>query len=131
MKSPYAEVEDDIRRALLEVEALMLQAFAVVDESPEPGSALDQGGLRDGAGIVLDYLRHNEAGVALEHLVYMVREPSLPISRETFMFIGRAGRAMGMDPEAWRDIRPSAVPPVGETMLSSIHSEVRQFEKGT
>ena len=109
MKSPYAEAEDDIRWALLEVEALMSLAFAAVDQSPEPGSVLDQGGLRDGASIVLDYLRYNEAGVALEHLVYMVREPALSISRETFMLIDRAGWTMGMDPESWQDIRPSGV----------------------
>ena len=113
MTSQSAE-EDDIRRALLEVEVLMSRAFAAVDQSPEPGSALDQGGLRDGAGIVLDFLRHNEAGLALEHLAYMVREPSLPISREAFLLIDRAGRTMGMDPEAWQDIwqdiRPPGVP---------------------
>jgi hypothetical protein len=107
MKLPYAEA--DIRRALLEVEALMSRAFAAVDQSPEPGSALDQCGLRDGASIVLDYLCHNEAGIALEHLVSMVREPSLPISHEAFMLIDRAGRNMGMAPESWQDIRPTGM----------------------
>lgn len=99
--------EDDIRRALLEVDALMSRAFAAASQSPEPDGALDQCGLRDGADIVSDYLRHGEAGVAFEHLIYMVCELSLPISREAFTLIDRAGRTMGMAPESWQDIQPS------------------------
>ena len=106
MANRAPNAEDDIRRALLEVEVLMARAFAAVGQSPEPGSALDQQGLRDGASIVADYLRHGEFGIALEHLIYMVREPSLPISREAFILIDRAGCALGMASDSWEDIRP-------------------------
>jgi hypothetical protein len=37
MDHPPPNAEDDIRRALLEVEALMSRAFAAVGHSPEPG----------------------------------------------------------------------------------------------
>ena len=106
MARPPSKVYADIRKALLEVDALMSQAFAAVGFSPDPGSALEQIGLRDGAEVVLDYLDHGEPGLALEHLIYMVREPSLPISRGTFFLIDRAGRAMGITPETWQEIRP-------------------------
>ncbi len=108
MANQAPNAEDDIRRALLEVEALIALAFAAVRHSAEPGSALDQQGLRDGASIVSDYLRHGEFGVALEHLIYMVREPSLPISREAFTLIDRAGCALGLASDSWADIRPGA-----------------------
>ncbi|MFQ5575053.1 MAG: hypothetical protein ACE5E0_05460, partial [Terriglobia bacterium] len=41
---------------------------------PEPGSALDQEGLRDGSATVLDYLEHGEARLAFEHLLFMITE---------------------------------------------------------
>jgi hypothetical protein len=108
MANRLRNAEADIRRALVEVEALMARAFAAVGHSPEPGSALDQAGLRDGGDIISDYLCHGEHGLALEHLIYMVREPSLPISRETFTLIDQAGRTLGMAPGSWEDIRPGA-----------------------
>lgn len=100
------ETEQLIRQALTEVGPLMERAFAEVGGSPVPGSALDQAGLTDGVGIVEDYLEHNEAGVALEHLIYMVHEPPLSISVETFQLIERAARGLGIEPDWVERIRP-------------------------
>lgn len=77
--------------------------------SPEPGSTLDQAGLRDGQVTVVDYIRNGEPGLALEHLIYMVREAALEISHQTFGLIDRAGLTMGMSPELWQDLKPSPV----------------------
>jgi hypothetical protein len=91
--------------------------------TPAPGSALDQAGLRDGGEVVLDFLRHGEPGLALEHLLYMIQEPGLVISRPTHERIEQAGRAMSLDPSLWErlPVRPRslkehllAMPPVGE-----------------
>lgn len=47
---------------------------------PEPGSALDQAGLRDGLSIVKDYVRHGEGALAAEHLIYMIVDPGIELS---------------------------------------------------
>ena len=100
------EAEHFIRQALPEVGNLMERAFAEVGGSPVPGSALDQAGLVDGVSIVEDYLHDGETGVALEHLIYMVEEPSLPISTGTFHCIEQAARLMRMDSGLIERIRP-------------------------
>ena len=100
-------VETLIRSALSEVEIQMARAFHQVGDEPEPGSDLDQLGLRDGGSTVEGYLHHGEWGLALEHLIYMVREPHLPISRVAFSQIDEAGRAMGIDPGTWESLRPA------------------------
>ncbi len=99
------EAEHFIRQTLPEVSALMERAFAEVGGLPVPGSALDQAGLIDGVSIVEDYLRHGEVGVALEHLIYMIHEPSLPISTGTFCLIEQAAWLMHMESDL-KEIRP-------------------------
>src|SRR5436305_11932440 len=117
------DIEDRIRKALAEVQVLMQRAFDAAGGTPVPGSALDQAGLRDGEETVLDFLRHGEPGLALEHLLYMIQEPGLVISRPTHELIEQAGRAMDMDPALWErlPVRPGslkehllAMPPVGD-----------------
>lgn len=100
------ETEQRIREALREVGVLMKRALAEAGGSPAPGSGLDQAGLADGVSIVEDYLEHNEAGVALEHLIYMIREPPLPISAATFHLIEQAARDLGIEPALVENIRP-------------------------
>src|SRR6187402_630501 len=100
------EAELFIRQALREVSILMERAFSEVGGSPAPGSSLDQAGLSDGASIVEDYLEHGEAGVALEHLIYMIREPQLPISTTIFHLIEQAAQALGLEPDFVEEIRP-------------------------
>jgi hypothetical protein len=101
----------------------MQEAFAEVGGVPEPGSALDQLGLLDGEETVLEFLAHRETGLALDHLLYMIGEPGLVISRPTYALIEQAGRAMGMDPARWESlaVRPrspkevlSAMPAIGD-----------------
>ena len=117
------DTENCIRKALSEIQVLMQRAFDEAGDTPVPGSALDQAGLRDGEEVVLDFLRHGEPGLALEHLIYMIQEPGLVISRPTHELIEQAGRAMSMDPSLWErlPVRPRslkehllAMPPVGE-----------------
>jgi hypothetical protein len=74
----------------------MESAFEAVDGVPPVGSALDQNGLRDGTLIIEDYLDHGEPVVALEHLIYMVGEPELPVSEATRHAIADAGRRWGL-----------------------------------
>jgi hypothetical protein len=88
----------------------MAQAFEAVGGRPVPGSGLDQAGLIDGAEDVEDWLVHVEPQLALEHLIYMVREPPLAISESTYALIDEAGRSMKMDPANWEDIRPRTPP---------------------
>jgi hypothetical protein len=72
------EVAELILRAATEAQSLVDRSYAAGE--PEAGSALDQAGLRDGLVIVQDYLRHGEAGLAFEHLAYMVNELTLSLS---------------------------------------------------
>lgn len=69
-----------IRRVLADIEPLMTAAFRAVDFEPPPDSNLDQAGLHDGGETVVDYLDHNEAGIAFEHLLYMIESPPLRIT---------------------------------------------------
>jgi hypothetical protein len=94
-----------IRAAPSEVVSLLDQA--AVGDAPPAGSAVDQAGLLDGAEVVEDYLEHGEPSVALEHLIYMVHEPDLPISMVTYERIAQAGECMKMDPEKWERIKPA------------------------
>jgi hypothetical protein len=100
-------VADCIKEALTEVESLMKAAFAKVGGVAPAGSALDQNGLADGGDVVTEYLDVGEPGLALEHLIYMVSEPKLPISRRAYSCIATAGTAMGMDQQLWERIRPT------------------------
>jgi hypothetical protein len=86
----------------------MDHAFSEVGDKPTPGSALDQAGLADGSAIIEDYLDHNEAGVALEHLVYMIHEPRLPISAGTFRLIEQAAELIGVETDLIQRIRPAS-----------------------
>lgn len=64
--------------------------------TPAVGSILDQFGLRDGLAIVENYLIHGEAGLALEHLLYMVSEPSLELTAKSLGDIRSAADLLGM-----------------------------------
>jgi hypothetical protein len=83
-----------IRRAAQEAQQLLDEMYAV--GAPSSGSALDQAGLRDGLAIVDDYLAHGEAGVAFEHLLYMISEPQLRLSRASLADVAQAASLLGM-----------------------------------
>lgn len=101
-----ANASTHLRAALHGVMPLMHAAFAAVGNSPQPGSSLDQACLLDGDQVVEDYIRHGEQGLALDHLIYMVQEPPLNVSRDTFDHISAAATALGFPPERIDPIRP-------------------------
>jgi len=60
--------------------------------------------------VVLDYLDHNEAELALEHLIYVINEVDLPISAGTFDTISAATTLLETDPSRLRGIDPNQDP---------------------
>jgi hypothetical protein len=83
-----------IRRAAIEAQSMLDRLYEAGE--PAAGSPLDQVGLRDGLQIVEDFLSHNEAGVALEHLMYMIKEPPLALSDVARADVRRATELLGM-----------------------------------
>lgn len=77
------------------VQARLNRLFDQVGE-PEPGSALGQRGLRDGQGIVEDYVLHGEAGLAVEHLLHMVVESELRLAGNDHASLTAVCRAFGI-----------------------------------
>lgn len=96
--------EEHIRTVVQEVQTQLDELYQRSD-NPEPGSALNQVGLRDGAYIVEDYLRQVEAGLAFEHVLYMILEPDLPLSATAFRSLKQAGEQLKMSPRLWADVR--------------------------
>lgn len=92
-----APVTELFRAVLDEVAPLMAAAFrdagAMAEDHP-----LAQAGLANGAAIVRDYLDHGEAGVALEHLLYMVQEPPLVLSARGRANLAELTRLLQLDP---------------------------------
>lgn len=64
---------------------------------PEPGSALDQAGLRDGLHIVTDFLAHDEPGLSIEHLLYMITEPDIALSRQEILRLHTLCKVLSID----------------------------------
>jgi hypothetical protein len=89
-----SEIHDNIAQAADEAQRLLNIEFAKWGGHPPAGSALDQAGLRDGREIVVDFLLHGEAGLALEHLVYMIHETGIALSDESRNQIRKAASAM-------------------------------------
>lgn len=101
-------VTELILSVLDDVEPLMRAAFDAVGGSPPEGSSLDQVYLLDGREIVVDYLEHGEPGLAFDHLLYMIAEPPLSIGHDTYARLGEAAHALGIPPDEWAQVKPSA-----------------------
>ena len=86
-------LKNDFLEILEEVTTLMALAYQQQDPVL-PGHALAQEGLANGREVVLDYLEHGEAGVALEHLHYMIDEPGLEISYRSKVLLTRLARVL-------------------------------------
>ncbi len=86
--------EYKIRRIANEAQELLNRLYEA--DAPAIGSGLDQAGLRNGIEIVDDYLTHGEAGLALEHLIYMISEPPLRMSASSLADIQRVAEELGM-----------------------------------
>ncbi|OOL36855.1 hypothetical protein [Pseudomonas sp. FSL W5-0299] len=85
----------DFVEALEEISTLMSIAYDQLGPIPED-HALAQAGLENGGEIVLDYVDHNEAGVAFEHLLYMINEPPLVVSEKCIKILGRIAKSLKM-----------------------------------
>ena len=83
----------DIDAVAVAVQDLVDAEFAKAG-SVVPGSALDQLGLRDCLQIVRQYLEHGETGVALDHVLYVIRELDLTIPADTYVALARAAQAV-------------------------------------
>ncbi|RON54494.1 MafI family immunity protein [Pseudomonas frederiksbergensis] len=85
----------DFTEALKEITALMSIAYKQTGPVPVD-HALAQAGLEKGGEIVMDYVDHNEAGVAFEHLLYMINEPPLVVSEECTKILARIAKNLEM-----------------------------------
>ncbi|AZF37798.1 hypothetical protein C4J88_3019 [Pseudomonas sp. R4-39-08] len=85
----------DFIEALREITALMYIAYEQTGPVPDD-HALAQASLENGGEIVLDYVDHNEAGIAFEHLLYMINEPPLIVSEECTKILARIAKTLEM-----------------------------------
>jgi hypothetical protein len=92
-----------IAAALDEVQRRLAMAFEQAGSISEDHT-LASLGLKDGHKIVKDYIEHGELGLAFEHLVYMIDEPSLTVSKNCFNLITQAGKSLGMQEKLWAAI---------------------------
>ena len=97
-------VERDIDVVAVAVQELVDAEFEKAG-SVIGGSALDQAGLSNGLQLIREYLQYGEAGLALDHLLYMVRELDLTISADSHAALTRAARAMKVRPEAFDSVK--------------------------
>jgi hypothetical protein len=95
---PSTRAEKLIEEVLSEIMPLMRQRFDEVAHKPVSGSALDQAGLIDGDEIIRELCNHREWQLALEHLCYMIQEPSLPISAHMYACLEAAGNILMFPP---------------------------------
>lgn len=91
------QISEYIRRTAEAVQLFVDMELAKCNDQPKEGSNLDQLGLRDGKSIVEDFLNHNEPGLALEHLVYMIEETDMVLSEEVRTQIKMIAQAMHMN----------------------------------
>ena len=87
------DLRADFVEALEEISTLMSIAYDQLGPLPED-HALAQAGLENGGEIVLDYVDHNEAGVAFEHLLYMINEPPLVVSEKCIKILARIAKSL-------------------------------------
>lgn len=95
-------MREDLPEVLDEVSTLMSAEYAQLGPLPDD-HPLAQSGLENGTEIVLDYIAHGEAGVALDHLSYMIKEPLLAISDRSAEKLARLAEVfeMPLSQRAW------------------------------
>jgi hypothetical protein len=91
VKSPLREIESIAAAVQRAIDDLYAQASVIDLDSP-----LAQAGLKNGLGIVQDYLAHNERGLALEQLLYMIAEAGVPVRQGDWNRLDRLARPMGL-----------------------------------
>ncbi|MCC9601134.1 hypothetical protein LOC67_11310 [Stieleria sp. JC731] len=66
-------IRNTIRTSTDEVQALILE----LHEQDPDNETFSQVGILNGSETVAEYLKHNELGVALDHLLYMIHESDI------------------------------------------------------
>ncbi|MGY1447540.1 MafI family immunity protein [Pseudomonas chlororaphis] len=89
------DLRADFIDVLDEVSMLMFSEYEQLGVVPD-NHALAQVGLENGREIVLDYVDHGEAGIAFEHLCYMIKEPPLIISEHCRAALARIAKTLEM-----------------------------------
>jgi hypothetical protein len=62
-------------------------------------------GLKDGLPVVRDYLQHGELGVALDHVLYMIRELDLTIPADIYALLSRTADEMKIGETKLRGVK--------------------------
>jgi hypothetical protein len=55
--------------------------------------------------VIRDALNANEAGVAFDHLLYMIVDTDLIVPATTLDLLVEAGQALGHDPATWARVK--------------------------
>jgi hypothetical protein len=97
-------VEESIERAAVVVQRLAMVALGH-GHSAGTASSDTPTGLYDGLEIIRDYLKHNEVGVAFNHLLYVVEELDLALPEDTHAQVASAGCALALDSSRWAGLR--------------------------
>jgi hypothetical protein len=95
MLPPNNNLRADFIVVLKEITALMSSAYEQIGPVPDD-HPLAQAGLENGGETVMDYVDHNEAGLAFEHLLYMINEPPLIISEECTNILAHIAKVLEM-----------------------------------
>jgi hypothetical protein len=93
MDYQFADLRADFIEVLNEVSSLLSTAYEQLGPVPE-NHVLAQEGFKNGKEIVLDYVDHGEAGLAYEHLMSMIDEPSLVISEACKVALDRIAKSV-------------------------------------
>ncbi len=78
------------------IQGLINLEYERVNWEPEPESALDQAGLRNGFDVVKDYVEHGEAGIAFDHLLYMIKETRVQLSEDSWTCLLNIASKLGV-----------------------------------
>lgn len=88
------DVASLIRRITPEIQNLVDLEFTKTGGYPDAGSALDQVSLKGGDLIVYDYLDFGEAGVAFDHLTYMIDETGIELTKNQILLVADIQRKL-------------------------------------
>lgn len=96
----------DHKEAIHEIRACAAVAHSQIHElhKRDPrNETFTQVGLLDGRDTVNDYLSHNELGIALEHLLYMIHESDITFDMARVAFLHDIAQSFGIRNHYARD----------------------------
>ena len=73
-------ITDELKSLTTLIQEKVNILFEECNGEPEPGSDLDQLGLKNGEKIIDDFISYGEAGVAFDHLSYMINDLELELN---------------------------------------------------